>query len=229
MEISRRLQAVAGEVGPCCTMADIGTDHAYVPLYLLSKGLIKRAVACDIKNGPLKKAAQNCNKYGFEREVELRLGDGLKPVRPGEVQEAVIAGMGGMLMTDILRESRITVEKLDKLVLQPQLDIDSVRRYLHSIGFRIQNEIMLREEGKYYNVITAVPGGERYEREIEYTFGKILIDKKDTVLKEYLLNGIEKQKEIREALKGSGSEKSQQRMRELERQEIQYKEALACL
>ena len=95
MDISKRLRTVASLVR-CETMADIGTDHGYVPLYLYEQGKIKKALACDLNPGPLEKARENIQKMGAGQVIETRLGSGLTPVAPGEVECAVIAGMGGM-------------------------------------------------------------------------------------------------------------------------------------
>lgn len=225
MEISLRLKTVADQVFGK-TVADIGTDHGYVPIYLVEKGKSERAIACDINKGPLLKAEENIRCKGLEDKIEIRLGSGLLPIKKGEVETAVIAGMGGMLMTDILKESDKVVESLKQLVLQPQLDIDAVRKYVHSIGFRIINEEMLIDEGKYYTVISAVHGEEEYEREAEYAFGKINLDKKCPVLKRYLEHRVKKLLDIEDGLMKAGTKNSLKKLEEVRAEIGLHKEAL---
>lgn len=225
MEISKRLKTVAGEV-KYTTVADIGTDHGYVPIYLVKNNLAGRAVACDINKGPLLKAKENIEANCLSNKIETRLGSGLTPIVVGEVETAVIAGMGGMLTIEILKESCEVVQSLKQLVLQPQLDVDSVRRYIHSIGFKIENEEMLIDEGKYYTVINAVHGAEDAYNPCQYMFGKINIDKKSNVLKKYLIHRLGKLTEIKEELKNSGTENSMKKASELENDILIFKEAL---
>lgn len=194
MEISTRLQMVVGEIN-CEALADIGTDHGYIPIYAIKTGRAKRAIACDVKVGPLGRARENIKLNNLDEIVETRLGSGLRVIEDNEVDCVSIAGMGGMLMIDILREREKLVMGLNRLVLQPQRDIKDVRKYLHQIGFRIINEEMTLDirEGmgsKFYTVITSEPGiDDEYSAE-EYLFGKLLILRKDDVLRKFLLNRI---------------------------------------
>ena len=130
MELSRRLQAVAAMVTAGYTLADIGTDHAYIPIYLVEHQIVPRAVAMDINEGPLDRARAHVEKHGLTGQIALRLSDGMKELRPGEAQSAVIAGMGGALMIRILQDSKETVESLRECILQPQSEIAKVRAFL---------------------------------------------------------------------------------------------------
>ncbi|MDO4531742.1 MAG: class I SAM-dependent methyltransferase, partial [Bacillota bacterium] len=104
MDISKRLELVAGLVTHD-VIADIGTDHGYVPIYLYKQGKIKKAYACDVRKGPLEKCRQNIAQYGAGNVIETRLGSGLTPLLPGEAETAIMAGMGGMLIVHILEDS----------------------------------------------------------------------------------------------------------------------------
>ena len=172
------------------TLADIGTDHAYLPIAAYQSGLIEYAVACDLSAGPLEKAANNIKRYGLEEKITTRLGFGLKPVLPEEADCVVIAGMGGMRIIDILKDSPKL--KIKRLIVQPQHDIPAVRRSLHEMGFSISDEKMVREDDRFYTIIAAdaqkfqeEPYKEVYT-ELEYLFGKCLIDRKDEILKIYV-------------------------------------------
>ena len=150
LKISDRLIQVAGLVPEGARLADVGTDHGYVPIWLLTQGRISSAIAMDVNKGPLLRARENRDKYGLQEVMELRLSDGLEKLRPGEADALLIAGMGGPLMIRILEAGRQTTEGIATLILQPQSEIPSVRRYLIGNGFCIDDEIMMKDEGKYY-------------------------------------------------------------------------------
>ena len=229
MKLSKRMSTVAHMVNKCNAVADIGTDHGYVPIYLVKNDIAKKAFACDINKGPLEKAQININSYKCNESIETRLGSGLTVIKPFEVDTAVIAGMGGMLIIDILKDSIETVQSLKQLILQPQLDVGEVRKYIHSIGFKIEDEEMLIDEGKYYTVINAVKGNEKYENEIEYFFGKCLINKKSDVLKKYAQFMADKIENIIKNLSHNNSESAVLKKSQLEYENKLYKEVLECL
>lgn len=158
MELSRRLQAVAAMVTASYTLADIGTDHAYIPIYLVEHQIVPQAVAMDINEGPLDRARAHVEEHGLTGQIALRLSDGMKELHPGEVQSAVIAGMGGALMIRILQDSKETVESLRECILQPQSEIAKVRAFLLQEGFLFIQEDMVEEDGKFYPMMKVVPG-----------------------------------------------------------------------
>lgn len=225
LEISKRLQVVAQQV-QYQTIADVGTDHGYIPLYLYLKNRLKKAYACDINKGPLKQAEKNIKAYDASSCIEIRLGSGLESIGTNQIETAVIAGMGGMLIIEILETSLPKVKTLKELVLQPQLDVNKVRQYLHRIGFQIENEEMIFEEKKYYTVLRAVPGEEIYTNEKEYLFGKKLIEKKDSILKQYCKETSKNNQNIINQLKTSKSIYGKQRIEQLEKMQILIKEVL---
>ncbi len=229
MEISERLRTVASFVRNGGCVADIGTDHGYVPIYLYKEGSIDRAIACDINREPVRRAKCNINMYRLSNVIETRHGAGLEPLKMGEADGIIIAGMGGMLMIGILEDSRAKALSAKELVLQPQTDIDRVRRYVHSIGLRIDDEKMLLEDGIYYTVIRAVHGKESYDKEADYLFGKINIDKKCPVLKDFLDKTMRKNENVMERLKSAGTENSKVRLAELEHYDGICREVYECL
>ena len=137
LKISERLIEVASLVPKGCRLADVGTDHGYVPIWLLQNQYITSAIAMDVNRGPLKRAEENRDKYGFAEVMDIRLSDGLEKLRPGEADTVLIAGMGGPLMIRILEEGRANAAGASTWVLQPQSEIPSVRRYLIENGFDI--------------------------------------------------------------------------------------------
>lgn len=228
MEISKRLQQVASLVR-YETVADIGTDHGYVPIYLYQQGRIKKAIACDINKGPLEKARENIHRYLAEDFIETRLGGGLSPLAVGEVDSIVIAGMGGMLMLSILQEHPQIVEGVKELILSPQSDLEAFRRYLHRVGLQIEREEMLLEEGKFYHFLRVVKGEERYLRKIDYLYGKYLLDEENPVLQSYLEGERKRTQGVLEHLRQMDSPSSLERRNELEQEQKWMEEALACL
>ncbi len=221
MEISKRLRTVA-ELVSGRTVADIGTDHGYVPLYLYEQGKIEKALACDINRGPLEKAKENIASAKAERVVEARLGSGLTPVRIGEVESAVIAGMGGMLICRILADSPQVVQSLRELILSPQHDQETVRRYVAQIGFVITEEKLVKEDEKYYHIFRCIPGKETHTTAAAYRYGGKLLEKQDAVLWEEMEKEERQYRQVAERLRQSGTEKAATRLMEVEH-------ALRCL
>lgn len=228
MDISKRLQAVAALVS-YPVVADIGTDHGYVPIYLHRLGKIRKAFACDVRKGPLEKARDNILLHKAQEYIELRLGSGLVPIQPGETETAVISGMGGMLTVRILKDSPEVVTSLKELILAPQHDVDGVRRFLHTIGFSIETEMMMKEDGKYYNIMRCIPGEEKYQREIEYLYGKKLLAQKDPVLKELLITEEKKYCLVEQRLLESSTENAKERLVQVREKLGFMREALTCL
>ena len=120
VQISRRLKTVAGLVGLDMVLADVGCDHGYIPIYLMQKRQIPKAIAMDVNEGPLLRAKEHIQEWGLEEYIETRLSDGVKALQPGEVQSIVIAGMGGPLMEKIIREGKAVFDEARELILQPQ-------------------------------------------------------------------------------------------------------------
>ena len=154
--LSPRLKSAASFVPHGCRMADIGTDHARLPIYLIKTGTVKSAIASDISDGPLEKAAENLKYYGLTDSVSLRKADGLLAVSDYEVDCAVIAGMGGELISHLLE--KYIPEGLKKLIIQPMTDAFFVRRALSKRGFKIVAEDIVPERNKMYIIICAEPG-----------------------------------------------------------------------
>lgn len=216
MELSKRLYAVAGLVTEGASVADIGTDHGYVPIYLIKNKIASKVIAMDINKGPLERAKMHIIGHGLKGQIETRLSDGLKKVNPGEVDGMIAAGMGGALVIKILEESKAVVDTLEFLILQPQSEISKVRKYLNKNGLVIIEEDMVEEEGKYYPMMKVIHGQPEEYKEYEYIYGKKLLEKKHPVLEKFLLREKYIQESIVEQLsKHIGSESAEQRTREI--------------
>ena len=218
MQISERLRAVAGMVSPGCRLADVGTDHAYIPIYLMQNGVIPQAVAMDINQGPLLRATENIRRYGLTGRIETRLSDGLEKLQAGEADTILIAGMGGALTVKILEAGEKVLASVKELILQPQSEIDKVRSYLMTNGYLIAGEKMVYEDGKYYPAMRAVHGEMPLWQEVELQYGKYLLEEKHPVLEEYLKDKQKTCRKIQEKLAADGkkAEKITARQKELE-------------
>ena len=155
MVISKRLQQIADMVTFGSVPADIGTDHAYVPIRLVKNGVCPKAFAMDIGTGPLSRAREHILVEGLEDRIETRLSDGLAALRPGEADTVIIAGMGGALTVRILDDGARALEQVKTLVLSPHSEIEKVRSWTEKHGYEITDEEMLIEDGKYYTVMRA--------------------------------------------------------------------------
>lgn len=226
MQLSKRLTAVAGLVTKGNRLADIGCDHAHTSIYLAERGIIPSGIALDINEGPILRAKENIRYFGFADRIETRLSDGAKELKPGEADTLLISGMGGALMIKILSESKEVVLEAKELVLQPQSELGGVRHYLHELGFSIAEEFMLTEDGKNYTGIRAVKGAEKYEKEVFYRYGKLLLEQKNPVLKEFLLYGKESFGRVVKELSGQAYDRNRQRLAELLEELTYIEEAL---
>lgn len=215
-------------VTPGSRLADVGTDHGFLPLYLLEQGRIPSALAMDVNKGPLLRATEHIQDHSCRQYIQTRLSDGLEKLVPGEADTIVIAGMGGALTVRILTAGTGKLEGVKELILQPQSEQQEVRKCLSQIGFVIADEEMLEEDGKYYVVIRAVPGETAEKKDpLGELFGPVLLQKKHPVLQEWLKQEILVCQEIIDRLSADcAGEKALARRREvLEKQNLQ-KEAL---
>ncbi len=156
IKLSKRLQAVADLVTEGSRVCDVGTDHGYIPIYLVGVHKIPSALAMDVNEGPLLRAKEHIAAQNMTDAVSTRRSDGLKALMPDEVDSVVIAGMGGGLMIRILEEGAEKLATVRELILQPQSDIALVRKYIRTHGFAIVAQDMVYEDGKYYVMFRCV-------------------------------------------------------------------------
>lgn len=224
MQLSKRLEALASMVTKGRTVADVGCDHAYVSIYLMQQSIANSVIAMDINKGPIKKAKENIEANHLSVAIETRLSNGLMELQPGEVDTILIAGMGGSLIVEILSAREDVVEQVQELILSPHSEVFLVREYLRTHDFVIQEEKMVKEDGKYYTMIKALRRkDDQIEPEVHDSFtqrlfdcyGKYLLEQKNAVLNEFLHVELRKRQKIRKQL----IERSQdygQRLQELD-------------
>lgn len=196
MELSKRLQAVADLVSEGLVVADVGTDHGYIPIYLIETKKSPKAFAMDVNKGPLLRAKEHIAEHGLETRIETRLSDGVRALQKGECDCVVVAGMGGALTIKIMEEGKDIFRNLKEFVLQPQSELQKVRAYLCENAYFIAEENMVLEDGKFYPMFRVINGQSEEYQAIELCYGKLLLEQKNTVLKNFL----EKEKAVKELI-----------------------------
>lgn len=154
-QLGSRLALCAGFVREGTVLCDVGTDHAYLPIWLLKTGKISRALACDIRPGPLETARKDGAKYEAGEGLSFRLSDGLRQVSPEEAEDVVIAGMGGELILRIVEETPWLRDPGKRLVLQPMSSVPELRLGLAEAGFQVLEEEAVIDGGKVYSAFSA--------------------------------------------------------------------------
>lgn len=227
MELSKRLQAVADLVTEGASVADIGTDHGYIPIYLVEQHIAKKVIALDINRGPLERARMHIVGHGLKGRIETRLSDGLKKVEPGEVDTMIAAGMGGGLVIKILIEGREVVKALDTMILQPQSEIGKVRKFLQGQHLKIIEEDMVEEEGKFYPMMKVVHAEPEEYSVCEYIYGKKLLEGRHPVLKKYLDREMAvKESVFHQLFRHQNSASAMERMEEVKKEIVLTQQAL---
>lgn len=230
MNLSDRLKTISEMIdNNTKTIVDVGTDHGYIPIYLVKNKKINYAIASDINKGPVEKAKLNIKNYNLENMINCRLGGGLTTIKKNEVEVAIIAGMGGNLIRDIIENSLDIFKKLDYVILQPVQNPEVLKEYIYSKGYDILDEELVKEDGKFYEIFKIRYNNNIKEIEnIYYEISEILLKKKHPVMKEYLNFKLEKYIKICDGLK-LNSEGSISRKKELEFKVSKIKEFLECL
>ena len=186
MQLSARLEKLIELAGSGACAADIGTDHALVPIELVRRGAFERAVAGDLRKGPLAAASVHVRQAGLANRISLRLGDGISVIAPGEADVILISGMGGALMQRILTEGDAAAKVARKLVLSPQSEIPEFRSFLQKNGFRITDEAIVYEDRKFYFMMTAEPGEQAVWEGADRLYGKTLLEQGDETVAAYI-------------------------------------------
>ncbi|MCI8427420.1 MAG: SAM-dependent methyltransferase [Lachnospira sp.] len=197
-KLSDRLLLVADWVKPKSVVADIGTDHAYLPIYLALQDICSKAIALDVRKKPLERAKENIAQFDVLDRVEIRLSDGMDELLPMEADVVTICGMGGKLMMDILRRGRKKVNHTTQLLLSPQSDLRLFRIFLYENGIQIIRENMIKEDNQYYvlmdcrwNTVEKKQKTVNFQsysdmEEMNFRYGEYLLNSKNGILKELL-------------------------------------------
>jgi len=192
---------IADLVPPCSSLCDIGTDHGYVAIYLAKKGIAKKVIAADIKKGPLLQAEKNIDAFQETGRIETRLSDGFSAIGENEVECAVIAGMGGETIAEILENEK----GCKYFVLQMQTAHKHIREYLSKHGYAIEKEAVCREGNKMYAALLAVRGESAPLSETEMEIGPFLIMNRPPLFYDYVRYRLYEIDSIIKKLSGSES------------------------
>lgn len=233
IKLSKRMKAVAAMVTSGGVLADVGTDHGYIPIALIQRQKIKSAIAMDINKGPLARAQDNIASAQLGDYIQTRLSDGVAALGEGEADSILIAGMGGELVIHILSEGEKVCKAASELILQPQSDIRKVREYLRLHQYKIVDEDMICEDGKYYPMmrVVNVEADEAWMKMNEQTkvacdiYGPLLLRNGNPVLRRFLVRQHRQLTQILQKLQAQTmSEKIERRIAEVS-EELQYNES----
>ena len=233
IKLSKRMKAVAAMVTSGGVLADVGTDHGYIPIALIQRQKIKSAIAMDINKGPLARAQDNIASARLGDYIQTRLSDGVAALGEGEADSILIAGMGGELVIHILSEGEKVCKAASELILQPQSDIRKVREYLRLHHYKIVDEDMICEDGKYYPMMRVinVELDNAWMKMDEQTrvacdiYGPLLLRNGNPVLRRFLVRQHRQLTQILQTLQAQTmSEKIETRIAEVLK-ELQYNES----
>lgn len=229
MDISLRLKIVAQMVDNCDCAADIGTDHGYIPIYLIKNNICRKAIASDINVGPIERAKLNVKLENLEDKIDCRHGSGLSTISPGEAEEVIIAGMGGNLIRDIIENHMEVFKKSRSFILQPMQNSEVLREYIYKRGFKIADEELCIDENRFYEIIKI-----EYDTVVKkvdsifYEVGKILVEKKHKYLFEFIENKIENCNKIILNIKDN-TESANKRKKDLKVRIKRLQELISCI
>ena len=206
MKLDNRLMAIADLVRKDKVFADIGTDHAYLPVYLVEKGIINKGIAADLRVGPLENARDAVVSYGYSEQIELRLSDGLDNFKENEVEEIAVAGMGGLLISEFINRTDWLKNENVHLILQPMTHVEELRKTLFDNNFIIDCEVVAKDGDKLYIILSVY----HYSDQTAYTDLDLIVGKlpynNDDLSKEYLAKLHNKYMKKLDALKKANKE-----------------------
>ena len=224
MNLSKRMQEIIKYVEKNSLVADIGTDHGYIPIYLIENKIAKKVIATDLNKGPLSKIEKSVKAKSLEDYIDTRLGDGLEPLRAFEVDTVIIAGMGGVLIRDILDKEKKKTNSFVNFILQPNTASDKLREYLLKNNFTIVDEKLVRENNLFYEILHVKEGKEKLPDYEFYEIGEKLIEKRDPLLEEFVLEKIAENKKILARIKDLTGPEVDLRRDEIERKIVYFEE-----
>ncbi|MGJ8728932.1 tRNA (adenine(22)-N(1))-methyltransferase [Listeria aquatica] len=184
-KLSKRLEKVAHFIEPQSRIADIGSDHAYLPCYAVLKGFASFAIAGEIADGPFRSAQDQVEKTGLLAQISVRKGDGLEVLEPSdEVDTVVIAGMGGPLIANILENGKRKLARVKRLILQPNIAAKRIREWGAREQFQITAEEIIEEDHKIYEILVLERSNEPVDySEDELFFGPLLLKEKNAIFR----------------------------------------------
>lgn len=226
MILSRRLETLIRFVRPGFSVADIGTDHGFVPIELVARGISPRALAMDVRKGPLSAAREHIRARGLENRIETRLSDGLEGLSAGETDAIIMAGMGGSLMLGLITAGLDKAQAARQLIVSPQSEHARFREGLYRAGFFLVRETDLWEDDKYYVIMEAAPGAARLPSPAELAYGPLLLAGRSPALKVLLEKEHRRLLQVLASLESLESPSAAQKREELHEQEALLRQAM---
>lgn len=202
-KLDERLSAAASFARQGKRAADIGTDHGYLPSYLVKKGISVSALACDVRKSPLENAEKTVRQYGLEDKIQTVLSDGLESLEPGCADDIILAGMGGLLIEEILQKADWIKKDGVRIIAQPMTHPEAVRRYFARNGFEIKEETAVTDGRRLYAVIAADYTGEIKEPDEAFFYFGTLFEKNDAACALYLKKQCDRLKKRYDAIKNN--------------------------
>ena len=215
MKLSNRLETILKLIPQNSIVADIGTDHGYIPRELIENKICKFVIATDISAPSLQKTKIIVKNENLDKKIDTRLGDGLSPIKPFEVDIVLIAGMGGILISEILTKAKQKLDTYGTYILQPMVGGYELRKYLINNGFKIVDEDLAKEDDRIYEIIVAQRGLQIFCKDIDYEINPLLIKKDHPLWKEMILNKIKQKEKVVEEINQAQTEKSKSRLEDL--------------
>ncbi|MDA8352609.1 MAG: tRNA (adenine(22)-N(1))-methyltransferase TrmK [Firmicutes bacterium] len=234
--ISDRLSAVARLIPPGRIVADIGSDHAQLLVHLAEHQVLDRGIAGEVNRGPYENAADRVRESGWSDRIDVRLGDGLKVLRPGEADVVVLAGMGGSLIASILSRGKEKLDATTQLVLQPNNHGDQVRRWLLEQGWEIKQEELVKEGGILYEIVSASSGapehpyqGLPFSGDILRKLGPLLCRDRHPLLGERVAEEVDRLDRALDSLRSARTPEAQMRQQQLAADRRRWEEVQSWL
>lgn len=229
LHLTPRLKIIADSISNCNSIADIGSDHAYLPIYLVKNKKIQKAIATDVKTGPADIAKKRIEQSGLKDSIEVRVGNGLEVLKSNESEILVISGMGGLLIIDIINNGMEVAKSFQKIILQPMRDSYLLRKWLNENFFDIIDIEIVKEDRKFYEIIWLKYDYEMNNKRTVSYIDDILLKKGSKTLLEFVSVKIKKYEEILDKLIKHDTPNAMKRYKQCENILIYYKEAKAWL
>ena len=230
-KLSKRLENVASYIPKGSVLADIGSDHAYLPCYAVKEGIVQKAIAGEVVEGPFQSALNQVSESNLEDYISVRKGNGLEVISPGEVTAITICGMGGSLITSILENGKSKLSGNETLILQPNIGAQFIRKWLIAEGWVLKTEEILEEDGKIYEILVAEKGeplkayqGLPYEA--AELMGPFLLKEKNAVFMKKWTMELKHWNRILQQIESSENERTQEKKEEIQKSIDLVEEAL---
>jgi len=228
VKLTPRLQAIAELIPPGSVVADIGTDHAYLPVYLLLEQICDRAIASDMHEAPLLQAQETIAAFNCHQRIELRLGRGLEVLKEDDhVDTVVIAGLGGGTIASIIREGRELLQSVARIILQPMTEAEQLRLFLAANGFAIVHETLALEGRRLYEIIVARAGRETETDPFRLALGPRLLENRPPLFTMLLQEKIRKLRTVYRSLQRAEKKDVSAKLQEVKKQLDNLQEVLA--